>query len=212
MELKRGEELGLLKDSSVLALRTVIGTTSATGSSCVRRGNGVQTGACAVSCRAGAKYDVPVQFVAVAKPFKHQLGVVSSLLSLNWELYDDAVITKSPLYLRDGDLMLWRDLREVPKEIATEGLPQVYITSFLLLLLVSSPSCHLLTIWSRADRSWAASAVPGSRASSSARCTTCRQVAPPRPRRSCCRRRNRPRRLQATQPPRSRYSENERGL
>lgn len=97
MELKRGEELGLLKDSSVLALRTVI----------------------------GAKYDVPVQFVAVAKPFKHQLGVVSSLLSLNWELYDDAVITKSPLYLRDGDLMLWRDLREIPKEIATDGLPQV---------------------------------------------------------------------------------------
>jgi hypothetical protein len=83
-----------------------------------------------VSCGcAGAKYDVPVQFVAVAKPFKHQLGVVSSLLSLNWELYDDAVITKSPLYLRDGDLMLWRDLREIPKEIATDGLPQVYTSS-----------------------------------------------------------------------------------
>jgi hypothetical protein len=69
----------------------------------------------------GAKYDVPVQFVAVAKPFKHQLGVVSSLLSLNWELYDDVVIGKSPLYLRDGDLMLWRDLREIPKELVVDG-------------------------------------------------------------------------------------------
>lgn len=88
---------------------------------------------------------MPVQFVAVAKPFKHQLGVVSSLLSLNWELYDDAVITKSPLYLRDGDLMLWRDLREVPKEIATDGLPQVYTSSSsssfwsLRLPVISSP-------------------------------------------------------------------------
>lgn len=52
MELKRGEELGLLKDSSVLALRTVIGTTPAASSSCVRRGNGVQTRARVVSrCR-----------------------------------------------------------------------------------------------------------------------------------------------------------------
>jgi hypothetical protein len=63
--------------------------------------------------------------VAVAKPFKHQLGVVSSLLGLNWELYDDSVITKSPLYLRDGDLMLWRDVREIPKEIPADSVFQV---------------------------------------------------------------------------------------
>jgi len=64
-----------------------------------------------------------VEYIVVAKPFKHQLGLVSSLLTLSWEVNDDALITKSPLYLRDGDLMLWRDLRDVPKEVGS--MPQV---------------------------------------------------------------------------------------
>jgi len=95
MELKSGEELILGKDSSVLALRSAV----------------------------AANHAVPVEYIVVAKPFKHQLGLVSSLLTLSWEVNDDALITKSPLYLRDGDLMLWRDLRDVPKEVGS--MPQL---------------------------------------------------------------------------------------
>ncbi len=98
---------------------------------------------CVSSLWLGQRFGVPLEFVAVAKPFKFQVGEeVSSLLSaLNWELYDDAVVSGSPLYLHDGDLMLFRDIREIPKSVPEPGAGPHQVFRFL----THTQSCSFLS-------------------------------------------------------------------
>jgi len=76
------EELVLPENSTVGDLRTLLGTT-----------------------RSG----LAPEFVAVAKPLRFRAKDVEDL---NWEMADETSLTSTPMYLKDGDLVLYKDLRE----------------------------------------------------------------------------------------------------
>jgi ubiquitin carboxyl-terminal hydrolase 47 len=60
------------------------------------------------------RYHIPIQHVCVAKPYLYQLKKELHLLGsfLNWYVDNDCQLTKSPWYLQDGDLLLFKDDRE----------------------------------------------------------------------------------------------------
>jgi len=65
------------------------------------------------------KFNIPREHVCVAKPYNYQLKNQEQLASLNWYVEDNCVLSGSPWYLVDGDLLVVKDDRE--KEVITEG-------------------------------------------------------------------------------------------
>jgi len=60
------------------------------------------------------------EFIAVSKPFRFQMTDANSMSTLNWDVDDSKILSASPLYLKDGDFMVYRDCRLDPLLISFE--------------------------------------------------------------------------------------------
>ncbi len=118
------------------------------------------------------RFGVPVERVMLSKPFRSLLAQLSTVLeavqSVHWDVDAESIAAKSPWYLSNGELVMWKDKQDVEKHV--QFLESIYGPN------TSSPAVRApepaLKIMSKFDRAAEAASAHAAAAAPPASTTT----------------------------------------
>jgi len=58
------------------------------------------------------KFGIPIERIAIAKPRTYQLKDISQLPTLPWDVSNEHLLSATPFYIIDGDILLFKDCAE----------------------------------------------------------------------------------------------------
>ena len=71
--------------------------------------------------RIADRFGIPRERLMISKPFRSLLAQLSSVLeavqSVHWDVDPESIAAKSPWYLSNGELVMWKDANDVEKHV-----------------------------------------------------------------------------------------------
>jgi hypothetical protein len=118
------------------------------------------------------RFGVPVERVMLSKPFRSLLAQLSTVLeavqSVHWDVDPESIAAKSPWYLSNGELVMWKDKEDAEKHV--QFLESIYGAT------TSSPAVRApepaLKIMSKFDRAAEAASAQSQSATAATPSTT----------------------------------------